>query len=247
MKILIRLICCMIIMYSAHHATAQNTDDWYGTYSFTLPKPSGDTLFNNDEDMEFLLRLNTTHQYTIGISRKWSEDVVWAETISGGSFSVKQDTLYCKDSLFRYTLKAIKRGDSLQFLNGFHFFKNRWIAKYDTSNLLYDALYGLPIINYRFILSSIAGVKNHNYPKIEPGEYSNPVFRLMLYRNKHYRWEIMSQSISEGKWSQKGNIVTLMDTDIDFPFNALVDSNGLRSMLLPGDYQGTVLTRKIKK
>ena len=38
-----------------------------------------------------------------------------------------------------------------------------------------------------------------------------------------------------------------MDTDIDFPFNALADSNSLRSMLLPGDYQGTVLTRKIKK
>ena len=44
----------MIIMYSAHHATAQNADDWYGTYSFTLPKPSSDTLFNNDEDMEFI-------------------------------------------------------------------------------------------------------------------------------------------------------------------------------------------------
>ena len=65
----------------------------------------------------------------------------------------------------------------------------------------------------------------------------------MLYRNKHYQWEIMSQSISEGKWSQKGNIVTLMDTDIDFPFHAIMDSNGLRSMLLPGDYQGTVLKK----
>lgn len=56
----------------------------------------------------------------------------------------------------------------------------------------------------------------------------------MLYRNKHYQWEIMSQSISEGKWSQKGNIVTLMDTDIDFPFHAIMDSNGPSEYVVAG-------------
>ena len=81
------------------------------------------------------------------------------------------------------------------------------------------------------------------YPAIKPGVYSDPLHRLILYSDYRYRWDILNQKISEGTWSQQGYIITFIDSSLDLPFHASMDSHGLRSMLLPGDYQGTVLKK----
>ena len=166
-----------------------------------------------------------------------------ATIISGGTFQIKRDTLFCTDSVCRYALTAVKEGDSIRFLSGFRFLMSHLVNKVDSESFTGSILDNIKIPDYKAILDQAKNVPNYSgiYPAIKPGVYSDPLHRLILYSG--YRWDILNQTISEDTWSQRGYIITLIDSSLDFPFHAIIESNGLRSMLLPGEYIGVYLHR----
>ena len=96
-----------------------NEDSWYGGYTCIFQNPLDDAVFG--ESVYFTLQLDNTHQYSIAISRSVTDNRVLDAIISGGTFQIKRDTLFCTDSVCRYTLTAVKEGDSIRFLSGFRF------------------------------------------------------------------------------------------------------------------------------
>lgn len=245
MRTILTILCCMCLMQFANGAVSQsNEEGWYGGYTCTLQNPLNDAIIG--ESLEFVLQLNNTHQYSIAISQSMTEDQVWGTIISGGTFQIKRDTLFCTDSVFRYTLTAIKEGDSIRFLSGFRFLLSLNVNKVDNESFTSSIFDNSKIPDYQAILDQEKNVPNYSgsYPVIKPGVYSDPIYRLILYSNYRYRWDIFNQIISEGTWSQQGPVVTLIDSSLDFPFHAIIEPQGLRSMLLPGEYTGTCLHKE---
>ena len=119
------------------------------------------------------------------------------------------------------------------------------VNKVDSQSCTDGVFDNIKLPDYKAILDQAKNVPNYSgiYPAIKPGVYSDPLHCLILYSDYRYRWDILNQKISEGTWSQQGYIITFIDSSLDFPFHAIMDSHGLRSMLLPGEYIGVYLYR----
>ena len=244
MRTLLMILYCMFLMQVSNGAVPHaNEDSWYGGYTCIFQNPLDDAVFG--ESVYFTLQLDNTHQYSIAISRSVTDNRVLDAIISGGTFQIKRDTLFCTDFVCRYTLTAVKEGDSIRFLSGFRFLLSHLVNKVDSESFTRSILDNIKIPDYKAILDQAKNIPNYSgiYLAIKPGVYSDPLHRLILYSDYRYRWDILNQKISEGTWSQQGYIITFIDSSLDFPFHAIMDSHGLRSMLLPGDYQGTVLKK----
>ncbi|HLN52601.1 MAG TPA: hypothetical protein VK212_02765 [Lentimicrobium sp.] len=70
---------------------------------------------------------------------------------------------------------------------------------------------------------------------------SRPGFHLVLADPHHYKLSMGDILISKGIFTRNKNILLLYDTSMDHVYHLLIESNGLKSMLMPGDTEGVTL------
>lgn len=240
MKQFLMLSLLLLTMQTEGSSQTQSMGKIVGTYGFTFDNPMESNLYCE-------IQFSKSGKYQIDLTKYLTDDLLQGALVSCGDYIIQNDTIIMHDAILNYSLKAVVQKTGIQFVWGFQSLLNRTIKKtYDYTDIN-EPLYGKnPVNNHIIAINKLEQIhcKSIGYPNIQSGIYTSQEYRLILTEDHTYRWDIMNQTISEGKWTQQGYVLTLTDAALNYPFHAIVSMGKLQSMLLPGEYEGIKLTKR---
>lgn len=240
MKRFLLLYLLLLITQTEGHTQNQNVGKVVGTYGFTFDNPLESNLYCE-------IQFSKLGKYQVDLTEHLTDDILQGSLVSCGDYIIQNDTIIMHDAILKYSLKAVVQGTGIQFVSGFQSLLNRTIKKTYSYTDTDEPLYGkTPVNNHMTVVNKLvqSPCNSIGYPNIQSGVYASQEYRLILNADHTYRWDIMNQTISVGKWSQQGYVLTLIDAVLNYPFHAIVSLGKLQSMLLPGEYEGINLTKR---
>ena len=240
MKQFLMLSLLLLTMQTEGSSQIRSERKIVGTYGFTFDKPLESNLYCE-------IQFSKSGKYQIDLTEYLTDDLLQGALVSCGDYIIQNDTIIMYDAILNYSLKAVVQKTGIKFVFGFQSLLNRTIQKtYDYTDIN-EPWYGKnPVNNHMTVINKLKKIPctSSGYPNTQSGVYTFQEYRLILTANHTYRWDIMNQTISEGKWTQQGYVLTLIDAALSYPFHAIVSMGKLQSMLLPSEYEGINLTKR---
>lgn len=194
--------------------------------------------------MNVIVHLCDNNKYVIDIVHSSPDtDVIVKLILSQGVYRQKGDTLQFKDDL-SYTITALCAKNQLYFLSGFQCLKGVILEKKPQN-------YSDPLFNNNTIIPHFAKqignaiLKRTPYPWFYEKTLTfkiGDMYSLIVSPDGLYKWFFQAHLISCGHWTLRGDLLICKDMELDFNFHCIIISpSEIQSMLMPGDYQGTIL------
>lgn len=190
-------------------------------------------------------------RFVIDLVYSATEDILMTEIVSYGNISIQGNKVVLQDQINNFSIilqytdalsPTLKNKQSLFVRQGFNWMRKNYfyqVSDYPDRNRLslVDNLVNIKeLMNLR--KQHINNNKNEN--NLFFGTYSSETnLPYLLYLNEDGTYCMVCKTIklSVGKWEANNNILTLIDSDINARFYALIKSdNTLTSMLLPADF-----------
>ncbi|GHT18563.1 hypothetical protein FACS189429_5270 [Bacteroidia bacterium] len=200
---------------------------------------------------------NNTFQ--IDIADAASDDDIFVTTISFGSYQISnKNKIILTDKISACKMKGYIKENTLRLEDTFNFLNNKSAKFHSEADMIYrfENNNDTSCLNPHILSQKIRLFKDANQKPLP--------FRYGIYENRNSRYEtgldyrltvekdgrfelflFKKYKISEGKWEQNGNIVSLFDKTLHYTFYLFITENGLYAWYLPGNFMNVLYFNRI--
>jgi len=176
--------------------------------------------------------------YIICINEQMSSDIIESLVFSYGKYLIKDNRLELADLIYNYTMEAFIVMKVLTFKKSFGFLKSHCFF-FLSENHKKSIDFNFDVNSQRLYNERQEYRRETDgvYPLIV-GNYVNLNsfgMKIELQNLNRYKIEYKNVQLSMGKVTKLGNELIFFDTDLKYPFYALMGEKCIISKLLPGD------------
>lgn len=195
-------------------------------------------------DIDCCLYLYKNGVYEVILEEQETDDIVLNILVSYGVYALKDKQLHLSDKFNGFKMLFELQNEVLIARKSFNWLANKRFTKstfqiWDNPSFLKSKI--KPLNKNQLGLKQ----KYDNKTFFGIGMYENEQgFHISLQANNKYKFDYKQIVLSEGSWSQNGNVLILYDAYLENSFYILIGKDGLLSRFFPGEYKGCLLTKK---
>jgi len=199
------------------------------------------------ENLECNIYFFKSGSYYIELSENITSDINESLVLSYGNFSLTNNEVTLIDKVHNYKMQLVVDNKTLIAKQAFGFIKNKRFVYY--SSITNSEPKFLSSNKEALMLQEKRKSCMKAFITLAPlnfGVFENEQgFKLNIQQNNKYKLEFKNIILSEGEWLRDDNELELKDLNLKHSFYVLINDKMLTSKLLPGDYKGCSLIKKM--